>query len=224
MSPPRRPGGNGDAAGPKRETEEYMDVSRIHAAIMREKDEPSDGYEPVPSLWLVVVMALAMWGGWYLGTYNMGFAADHLEGAAVATAAAPTAPPAVDPLVLGKRVFNNCMACHQASGNGIAGQFPPLAGSEWVQGDSTTLIRILLHGLEGPMQVLGKAYNGAMPAWGSKLSDAQIAAVLTFIRSSWGNSAAAIDPTTVAEVRRAAGKRTAVWSAPELQAAARAPK
>lgn len=198
--------------------DEFMDVSRVHAAIMREKDEPAEGFEHVPTLWLAAVLALATWGGAYLGSFNFGFRADTLEGApAVSLSARSDAPaPPLDPLVLGKRVFNSCAACHQGSGVGVPGQFPPLAQSEWVQGDEANLVRILLQGLAGPIEVKGKDYNGAMPAWATKLSDAQIAAVLTYIRASWDNGAAPVAPERVAEVRAQVGKRERAWSAAEL--------
>jgi mono/diheme cytochrome c family protein len=211
---PREPG-DGD---------EFMDVSNIHAAIMREKDEPTDGYEPIPTTWLAAVIALAMAGGWYLGRYNGDFAMSTLEGAPAPTALAANAPAKpIEPMVLGKRVFNNCMACHQASGTGIAGQFPPLDRSEWVLGDESNLVRILLQGLGGPVQVLGKTYNAAMPAWGSKLSDEQIAGVLTYIRGSWGNKAAAVGKEAVAAVREHVGKRNQPWTESELHAQAGKP-
>lgn len=205
--------------GKPRAGDEYMDVSRVHAAIMREKDEPAEGFEHVPTLWLATVLVLATWGGAYLGNFHFDFRADTLEGApprsASAQAAAP--PPPLDPLVLGKRVFNSCAACHQGNGLGVPGQFPPLAQSEWVRGDDATLVRILLQGLAGPIEVAGKAYNAAMPAWATKLSDAQIAAVLTYIRHSWENGAAPVSSERVAEVRAQVGKRERAWSAKELR-------
>lgn len=204
--------------GRPRGGDEYMDVSRVHAAIMREKDEPAEGFEHVPTLWLATVLALATWGGAYLGSFNFGFSADTLEGAPAPslTAKSNAPPPPLDPLVLGKRVFNSCAACHQGSGVGVPGQFPPLAQSEWVQGDDATLVRILLQGLEGPIDVKGKSYNDAMPAWASKLNDTQIAAVLTYIRASWDNGAAPVSSERVAEVRAKVGKRDRAWSASEL--------
>jgi mono/diheme cytochrome c family protein len=81
-----------------------------------------------------------------------------------------------------------CAACHQATGLGVAGVFPPLAGSEWVLGDEKILSNILLHGINGEIQVKGNPYKGAMPAWHA-LSDDELAAVLTYIRSDWGNAA-----------------------------------
>src|SRR5579859_7671819 len=97
----------------------------------------------------------------------------------------------------------NCAVCHQAAGTGLPGVFPPLAGSNWVGGRDATLVQILLHGVQGALTVNGTTYNSAMPAFGSQLSDAQIAAVLTYIRGQWGNKAAAVNQTFVSAQRAA---------------------
>jgi hypothetical protein len=80
------------------------------------------------------------------------------------------------------------------------------------------LKRILLHGLEGPIDVLGETYNGAMPAFGQRFKDEQIAAVLSYVRQEWGNDAPPISPASVAATRAAVPARTAPWSAEELNA------
>jgi mono/diheme cytochrome c family protein len=105
-----------------------------------------------------------------------------------------------------------CVACHQASGLGLPGVFPPLAGSEWVLGKDSTAAAILLHGINGGMTVKGNTYNGVMPAFASQLGDEQIAAVLTYVRSQWGNSAAAVRVETVAQARDAHKGRTAPFA------------
>jgi len=86
----------------------------------------------------------------------------------------------------GKKVYNNCIACHQASGLGIPGQFPPLVGSKWVDEGTKRLGAILLHGITGPFEVAGQTYNQQMPAWNS-LSDEKIAQVITYIRREFGS-------------------------------------
>ena len=90
----------------------------------------------------------------------------------------------------GKTIYANyCSGCHQASGAG-GGPFPPLAGNADVTAaDTSALISTLLNGRSGPLQIGGQTYGGVMPAWKGTLSDAQIAAVLTYIRSAWGNGA-----------------------------------
>lgn len=127
----------------------------------------------------------------------------------------------VDPKVVGKRVFNqNCAVCHQNTGLGVAGQFPPLAGSEWVIGGDWVgdnhIVKVLLFGMQGVVQVKGGSYNNAMPAW-NQLKDEQISAVLTYIRSEWGNNAAPITTEYVKSVREKIGKRSDPWTQKELK-------
>ena len=112
-----------------------------------------------------------------------------------------------------------CAVCHQSSGLGSPGQYPPLVGSEWVVGSPARLIRIPLHGLAGPIQVKGQNWIGSMPAVGGgpPLDDDQnLAAVLSYIRSAWGNQAPPISPDQVKAVRAETASRTAQWTEAEL--------
>lgn len=93
-----------------------------------------------------------------------------------------------------------CAACHQADGQGLAGNFPPLAGAGEYYGDAQNMARIIVHGLQGEIVVRGQTYNGAMPAQGS-LTDYEIAAVTTFVRHSWGNNDGMVTPDDVKAVR-----------------------
>ncbi len=113
---------------------------------------------------------------------------------------AATSPAAAN--AAGASVYNtNCASCHQATGEGVAGAFPPLAGNPTVTGNATKVIHIVKYGLKGAITVKGKSYNGMMPPWGSTLSNADIAAVISYVRSSWGNAAS---PVTVADVKAVA--------------------
>lgn len=104
----------------------------------------------------------------------------------------------------GKTVYGQyCVACHQADGNGVAGAFPPLTKSEWIEGDKTRLIGLVLNGMQGPITVKGEEYNNVMPPHGF-LSDEDIAATLTYVRQAFGNSASEITTAEVAEVRASA--------------------
>ncbi len=96
----------------------------------------------------------------------------------------------------------NCASCHQVDGKGVAGSFPPLAGSDIVKGDPVRAIHIVKYGLTGPLEVTGKSYDGMMPAWSPQLSDDAIAAALTYARASWGNGAAAVTATQVGAVAK----------------------
>jgi mono/diheme cytochrome c family protein len=198
------------------------DVHEMHDPILREKERPRDGYQPIPTTLLLIFFALLMWGGYYLGTYNGNWRVDILapkgELRAGAAAGAPNgADEDVDLTVLGKRVYNQCAACHQQNGQGVAGAFPPLDGTDWVTGSPDVLTRILLHGLEGPIEVKGEVYEGQMPAW-AQLDDREIAAVMTYIRSEWGNDAPPIEPDFVGKVREETADRARAWTAEELQA------
>lgn len=188
----------------------------------RELTEPTDGMEPIP-LWMVTFFGiLIFWGGWYLARYVGDWRSDMLEEDPVALRSASASNIAAeDPITLGKRIFTgNCAVCHQSTGLGVPGQYPPLAGSEWVAGNPARIKRLVLHGGEGQIEVKGSTYNNAMPAFGAKLTDKQIAAVLTFVRGNkdWGNSSEAISPEAVAATRQATKARSNPWSPSELLA------
>lgn len=126
-----------------------------------------------------------------------------------ATVAAPTfkslASGPTDPDSLrahGEKVYQNvCATCHQATGQGVEGAFPPLAGSGAFYGEPKNHARIIVHGLSGEIQVQGKTWNAVMPAQGGGLSDYDVAAVATFERLSWGNNDGPVSPEDVASVR-----------------------
>lgn len=133
-------------------------------------------------------------------------------------AATPGPPHGAATLVDGEAIYlSRCMSCHQINGGGIAGVFPPLNGTDWVIGDKGRLIRITLDGLMGETEVQGVVYSGAMPPWKSFLSDDEVAAVLTYIRSAWDNSASPVTPQEVNLVRTASKDRTTPWTAEELK-------
>ena len=154
-----------------------------------------------------------------LGTASVLFGLAVLEAAAPASSVdmpRRTAPAAAQPPD-GKQLYETtCSACHQSSGLGLSDVYPPLAESEWVTGDEGRLIRVVLQGLTGEIEVAGETVSGAMPGWGATLDDAQIAAILTYIRVSWGNKAPAVTAAAVGRVRRATAGRGAPWTAKEL--------
>jgi len=141
--------------------------------------------------------------------------------APVAGQAPAAAPPAAIPAGAdGAKIFAiTCAACHLATGLGTEGKVPPLAGSEWVTGHEGRLIRIVLHGLVGDVEVQGEVFNGAMPTWGGAFSDEQIASVLSFVRKSWGNRATPITADMVARARAATATRKLPWTVKELMRA-----
>jgi mono/diheme cytochrome c family protein len=116
----------------------------------------------------------------------------------------------------GKVVFaTTCAACHGPEGRGVPGQTPPLAGSPRATGPVSRVARIVLHGMDGSFERDGSVYNGQMPAAVS-LSDRQIGDVLTFVRRSWGNSAAPIPGSQVLSVRVKSAGRSRPWMVGEI--------
>ena len=117
----------------------------------------------------------------------------------------------------GKQTFAGlCAACHQTTGKGLDGLAPPLADSEWVNGDPERIIKVVMHGLRGPIKVKGNSYSYDMPAAGF-LSDEQIAGVLTYIRREWDHEASPVPLDLVKKVRAETKGRTDAWTEGELQ-------
>src|SRR5690242_6151320 len=191
---------------------EFEEVQEVHAAIQREKREPRVGLEPL-SIWLIAVYGLAVFfGGAYLGRYSRNFSGDGLDplGGPPPTKKGAAGPGGgeqqaeLTPRDRGKKTFAaNCQTCHQANGLGVPGQYPPLAGSEFTTGGSSRPGMIVLKGLEGPVTVKGQQYGTAvMQPWDKTLTDKQIADVMTYERSEWGNSASPVTAEQVAALRK----------------------
>jgi mono/diheme cytochrome c family protein len=134
-------------------------------------------------------------------------------------------PPKVEPLTpaqqarfeKGKTLYATiCGACHQPNGAGMAGLAPPLLDSEWVLGPADRSIRIVLHGLTGPIDVAGTRWQLEMPGL-PILSDEDFAGVLTYIRREWEHTASPVEPAEVAKVRAAFSTRAKAWTADELR-------
>ena len=116
----------------------------------------------------------------------------------------------------GAQVYNTlCVACHGPDGKGLNG-LPPLVGSDWPKGPAARSIKIVLSGMEGPVEVAGKTYNIVMPPQGAVLSDEKIAAALTYVRKAFAGGAGAVTPDEVKAVRAATAQRTTPWTAEEL--------
>jgi mono/diheme cytochrome c family protein len=187
--------------------------SEYSQQIAREKWEPAEGMRPLPWLNTVLIGAMLMWGAFYITISPTGVESSYGDRRTLSTLQAPkssvsTLASALANQVDGKQIYSgNCAACHQATGLGLAGVFPPLAGSEWVLESPVTLANLLLHGIQGKMIVKGVSYQGVMPAW-NQLSDAEIAAVASYIRSDWGNKATPITADDVKKQRELTKART----------------
>lgn len=212
---------NNDIQRPYSSEEERNDIYDLHRQALRESPDPIEGLERPPWWLWVICISLIFWAGFYLGRYGGVFGPEvHLLNKAEKTTrqASISTTGEEKPAVNGGEVYNRvCAACHQSNGQGVPGAFPPLAGSDWLLGNGETPVKIVLHGLQGPINVAGSTYNGVMPAWGAQLSNEEVAAALTYARSNWGNSAPEISVETVERLRNETSGRTANWTAEELE-------
>ncbi|GAA5133081.1 hypothetical protein GCM10023213_02280 [Prosthecobacter algae] len=204
------------------------DLDRLHAAVKREKADLAPGTEPAPMWVIFLFMIVAIIAGGQLGPMTGGYSFDVSNPFASNKASDPrggagggveTADPFQTAMKKGANGYAVCGGCHQGNGAGLAGQYPPLAGSEWVLGGTERLIRVVQHGLIGQVTVKGQNYNfpGGMQAFGAGMSATDLANVLTYIRNTWGNEAPMITKEMVEKVR-ADEKRTTQWTMADLEA------
>jgi mono/diheme cytochrome c family protein len=212
----RQQGGNtGSPGAPERRV-----TGAVHVA--GDDREPVTENRPVPVLLVALLVALLFWGDMYV-MHNGGDVGGE-AGAFPASVFDPYKTYAAIPRAGGSQIgpkmyAQNCSICHQAGGTGIPGQFPPLAGSDWVLEDGPNrVIKLILNGIQGPITVNGQAFNNAMPPWRDMMTDEQIAAVATYVRSTWGNKAPPVKPEDVKAQRDATAGRSTAWSPTELLA------
>jgi mono/diheme cytochrome c family protein len=204
------------------------DVLKVTAAAKREHPDPAEAQHPLPGGLLLLFGVIVCFAGVYLGVYHGGFRGniynesestpDLLSSKKVAAPGLSQVAAELTLVEQGKAVYANCQPCHQASGLGVAGQFPSLVGADWVTGSEKRLVAILLKGLVGPIKVGDAVYNGAMPAWEKALSEKKIAAVASYVRASWGNTAPEISEAKVAAAKKEFASRVDPWTEADLLA------
>lgn len=204
------------------------DLDRLHSAVKREKADLAPESQPAPLWAMFLLMLVAIVAGGQLGPMTGGWSFDVSNPFAIASnggdprPGGPGAGAAMDPFQTavkkGASGYAVCGGCHQGNGGGIPGQFPPLAGSEWVKGGTERLIRITQHGLVGAITVKGQGFNtpGGMIAFGAAMSSQDLANVLTFVRNSWGNEGTMITKEMVQKVRDEE-KRATQWTEADLK-------
>ncbi len=187
--------------------------------------EPTASKAPVPVGFLVAFVVLVYLGTLYLDSNAGGFNAKVYEPFASYDVVKAVQPKGnLDPrFEKGRAAYAlYCSPCHQNNGAGSPGQFPPLAGSDWVNAEGPNrIIRLILNGLAGPIVVSGEDWNppAQMPPWGPVITDdEELACLVTYIRgeSEWGNSASPVSAEQVEAVRAESGSRTAPWTQEEL--------
>ena len=190
-------------------------------AQAREQAEPTERSQPIPLLVAAITLAMVLAGVAYILLSESFGRADLGDRRTLADLRAAV-PGAGGGAANGKQLFAaNCVACHQATGKGLPGVFPPLDGSEWVTGDERTVANILLHGVTGDITVAGNVFKGAMPSF-QQLGDAELAAVASYVRSEWSNKAPPIAADLFAAERKAATRTTPFNGGDELKALATA--
>jgi mono/diheme cytochrome c family protein len=191
--------------------------------LSEEAAEPRARPVAVP-VWLIILLFLILYWGMIYFDRNSGWFDERVyapyQSIQEVEAMQPvTGAPGL--VQLGFQVYNKptCVACHQANGKGLPGQFPPLVKSDWVlEPEPGRIIRAVLDGLSGPIEVEGQSFNGAMVPWKDNLSDEEVAAVLTYVRQNpeWGNKAPEVKPERVKEVRAKTKGRNQPWTPEEL--------
>ena len=188
--------------------DENINVPEVHAALGadsvaagREKSIRENGMEPVGLIMLIPCAFILLLGGSVLGKGGGLFGYNELVKNGYMRAPAPGGeekilPPGPAGEIFAKngaKLYSKCIGCHGPSGAGGNG-FPPLAGSEWVTGNTDQLSQTIIHGLKGPISVAGNTYNNNMPAMGDGFGPKELAFVMTYIRSAWGNDASLVTP------------------------------
>ena len=207
----RHPDNNRPRRGPSGAGSEGPSDGRlveVHSQLSRDKDEPAEGFSLTPIFIVFLFCGFGFWAGLYL-TQNSGNFAPSAFDLNAPKASLAGGPVAFEPdAAKGETLFlANCAACHQATGLGVPGAFPPLVKSIWVTGSEDRLIKSILAGFAGEIEVNGVKYNGNMPNIGAGLKDSQVAHIATYVRQAWGNVAEPVMDTKVAEVRKAIGNR-----------------
>jgi mono/diheme cytochrome c family protein len=184
--------------------------------------EPVASRTAMPVLLIALLVGLIYWGNMYVVEYG-GKLDARVQGPYRSFKELESLKPQDESARLsaqGAKVYNQfCSGCHMGDGNGNASSgFPPLAGSEWVlEKDPSRIIRIVLNGVGGPMTVKGKEYGQAqMLPWRDALKDEDIAAVLTYVRNTWGNKGPAVDAALVKQIRDQTADKGGPWTAADL--------
>ena len=188
--------------------------------------EPLSGEREHFPIWLYIVCGIALFlaGSSFTG-FQM-FGRDMLDqgpgGAPLPSSSQQAAEPTLTPAQLGGKIYGqNCASCHQASGMGQPGSYPPLAGSNWVQGSKLRLSAILLKGLQGPVTVQGAGGTfgvQVMPAQETTLTPEKLANLMTYIRSEWGNKGDAVTVDDVNAAKTKFASHSAAFTEQELLA------
>ena len=196
------------------------EMVEAHAKLSKEKHPPTEGFLIAPLIFVFVFGCLIFFCSIQLAHSTNGFQV-HPPQEVVKLSDEENEIRRIERKIdSGKKLYaDNCASCHQPSGSGLGDQYPPLAGSEWVSANPELIVKVILKGLKGEIQVKGKTYApaGGMQAVINLKSDRDIANVTTYVRQAWGNDATEVTEQEVANARADSAEQKDQWIGEALQ-------
>ena len=192
----------------------------VHSRLAREKHEPTKGFLIAPLIFVFVFGCLIFVCSIQLAHSTNSFQLHPPQEVVELTEEEKEAVRFERKMQSGKKTFAlRCASCHQPNGLGIANQYPPLAGSEWVTANPELITKIILKGLKGEIVVKGEKYgtSAAVNMVAVDINDREIANVSTYVRNAWGNEASELTEDQVSKIRDSIADMQDQWTGEELQ-------
>lgn len=192
----------------------------VHSRLAREKHEPTKGFLIAPLIFVFVFGCLIFVCSIQLAHSTNSFQLHPPQEVVELTEEEKEAVRFERKMQSGKKTFAlRCASCHQPNGLGIANQYPPLAGSEWVTANPELITKIILKGLKGEIVVKGEKYgtSAAVNMVAVDINDREIANVSTYVRNAWGNEASELTEDQVTKIRDSIADMQDQWTGEELQ-------
>lgn len=201
-----------------KEQNDPNDIFDIHQAALRERELPEEGNESGPWWLFAIILVTFAFGFFYIGFYFGEFSYQpHQLFISQAENDVQAEEVELTQMELGENIYDRvCSTCHQSNGQGVEGVFPTLVDTDYVNGSVGRLAGLIVHGLYGEMEIKGVIYNGNMPAWGDQITDEEVAAVMTYVRNSFGNKSSDVPVDSVKSYRESYGERSSQWEVSEL--------
>lgn len=196
------------------------DMVEVHSELNREKHPPTKGFLIAPLVFVFMFGCLIFVCSIQLAHSTNGFQVHPPKEVVELTDEEKEILRLERKVDSGKKIFAvRCASCHQANGLGIATQYPPLAGSEWVSADPDLIIKVILKGLKGEILVNGEKYgtSAAVNMAAVPINDREIANVSTYVRQAWGNDSSEVSEDQVARVREESSSQQEQWIGSALQ-------
>lgn len=196
------------------------DMVEVHSELNRDKHPPTKGFLIAPLVFVFMFGCLIFVCSIQLAHSTNGFQVHPPKEVVELTDEEKEILRLERKVDSGKKIFAvRCASCHQANGLGIATQYPPLAGSEWVSADPDLIIKVILKGLKGEILVNGEKYgtSAAVNMAAVPINDREIANVSTYVRQAWGNDSSEVSEDQVARVREESSSQQEQWIGSALQ-------